>query len=99
MDSRQQIAQPQEGISRSIIGQEHIVERLLLAGIVCLLLLLTRRRCLAVQIVAAVPLAGMHTRQQIAQPQEGISRSIIGQEHIVERLLLAGIVCLLLLGH
>jgi hypothetical protein len=39
MDSRQQIAQPQEGISRSIIGQEHIVERLLLAGIVCLLLL------------------------------------------------------------
>jgi hypothetical protein len=38
MDSRQQIAQPQEGISRSIIGQEHIVERLLLAGIVCLLL-------------------------------------------------------------
>ena len=33
MDSRQQIAQLQEGISLSIIGQEHIVERLL----ICLL--------------------------------------------------------------
>ncbi|MEN8692087.1 MAG: MoxR family ATPase [Desulfobacterales bacterium] len=33
MDSRQQIAQLQQGISRSIIGQEHVVERLL----ICLL--------------------------------------------------------------
>ncbi len=30
MDSRQHIAHLQEGISRSIIGQEHIVERLLI---------------------------------------------------------------------
>jgi MoxR-like ATPase len=37
----------------------------------------------------------MDTRQQIAQLQEGISRSIIGQEYIVERLL----ICLLANGN